>query len=197
FVLLIRGFYGPVVQGWFALSAKVLGLSGTLMGKPLAEIFFKTGADLLTESPAAFRRHVFRYAGVLFALGILPAAVLALGGPYLFALVFGLDWRVAGEYARLLAFWGFLWFVVSSLRQLPVLLNAQKRHFQLELGLALGSLLVFGVAGTLGWGFTWALGGKVFAESVGFAFLLLWMFRRTRALISPRPTPAPPTDLRV
>ncbi len=180
FVLLIRGFYGPVVQGWFALSDKVLRLPGTLVGKPLAEIFFKTGADLLAEDRGRFRRHVFRYGGALAVLGLLPAALMAAFGPFLFELVFGAEWRIAGRYAQLLALWGFLWFVVASLRQLPVLLGAQRHHFQLELGLAAMTLLVFAVAGGLKCSLEWALGIKVLAESLGFCLLLGWMLRKTR-----------------
>ena len=44
----------------------------------------------------------------LAAIGSLPYLVLIAFGPWLFALIFGADWKEAGEYSRWMSIWLFV-----------------------------------------------------------------------------------------
>ena len=55
---------------------------------------------------------------------------MILFGPFLFSLVFGSDWFMAGEYARWIALWVYFMFINQpSVRSLPVL-SAQAFHLK-------------------------------------------------------------------
>src|SRR5690606_18705108 len=64
----------------------------------------------------------------LTALGLIPFGIIIIFGPWLFEVVFGDEWTVAGEYARWICFSSFFRFINEPcIRILPVL-SAQVFH---------------------------------------------------------------------
>ena len=53
--------------------------------------------------------------------------------PGLFAFVFGEEWRVAGEYSRILIPYLFMNFLISPISSIPIILNKQKEIFFISL----------------------------------------------------------------
>jgi O-antigen/teichoic acid export membrane protein len=49
------------------------------------------------------RKHVLKIGGTLWLITILPLVIVLIWGPDLFAMIFGSEWREAGEYMRLMA----------------------------------------------------------------------------------------------
>ena len=86
----------------------------------------------------------------LAVLGIVPFFLLFLYSPGLFALVFGEEWREAGEYARLLVPMFFLRFLVSPLSY--VLYVAEKQSYDLlwQIALLVGTLTAIWAGAQLG-----------------------------------------------
>src|SRR5699024_5345313 len=65
---------------------------------------------------------------ILGLIGIIPFMIIVLIGPWIFSIVFGSDWFIAGRYARWLGIFLFFEFINKpSIKALPVL-SAQLFH---------------------------------------------------------------------
>ena len=93
---------------------------------------------------ASVRGNVLR----LLAVGALPAVVLIVFGPSLFALVFGAEWTEAGRYAQILALSYLAQFAVIPVSSILALTERQGQQLGwsvLRLLLTAGGLAVCGV----------------------------------------------------
>jgi O-antigen/teichoic acid export membrane protein len=94
-------------------------------------------------------RLIFKATLYLAAVGFVPFAVVVAFGPWLFGLVFGAEWTVAGEYARWLAIMMFFFFINRpSVAAVPVL-GLQKGLLIYELFSTGSKLIAIYIGGVL------------------------------------------------
>lgn len=139
--ILIVSLYGAEVGGWFALSQRIIGLPMALIGVSVAQVYVSRASQLALEDPTALYPLFIRTAWRLLLMGILPIGFLILTGPGLFALIFGEEWRVTGQYVQIMAPLYLVHFVVSSLGQNIYVIERQDIQSLwdvLRLGLLLG-----------------------------------------------------------
>ncbi|MEI3611399.1 lipopolysaccharide biosynthesis protein [Pseudogracilibacillus sp. SO30301A] len=126
-VIMLTTFFGPAAAGFYTIGRTVLRLPTNLIGKAVGDVFYPRIAEAAINKEdvaGLIRKATFSLAIV----GIIPFGVVMLFGPFLFSLVFGSDWEMAGEYARWISIWSYFAFMNRpSVRTLPVL-NAQKFH---------------------------------------------------------------------
>jgi O-antigen/teichoic acid export membrane protein len=147
-VILLASFYGARVVGFYTLAVSILAAPGTLIGNAVGNVLYPRLAEAAHKSED-LRRLVLLPTSALFAVGILPFGTIMLVGPWLFIVIFGVEWRDAGEYARWLSLWILCGFAnVPSVRAVPVI--ARQRAF-----------LLFGAASAV-----------ARTSSVAFAYLL-------------------------
>ena len=115
--LILLACYNPVVVGWFALSQRVLGLPMRLVGKSISDVYFGEAAECVRERPEDLMGMLRRTVGRL-TIAALPLLLFAVVAPAVFAIVFGSEWRAAGEYCRVLVVCYAIGFVVISISQL-------------------------------------------------------------------------------
>lgn len=115
--------FGAASAGQYAVAMLALGIAGQVIGKAIGDAALsdfvhahRLGGGLLPVLRRSTRQ--------LVILGGLPFSLILLGGPDLFAFVFGGEWREAGEFARWMAPWLFFAFlnspsltVINMLRQ--------------------------------------------------------------------------------
>lgn len=116
-VLLLVRFFGPVIGGLFVLTTRVLGVPVALLGQAVGQVVLAKGARIKADE-SQLRQLTQRTATGLLAVGVVVFGLVALGGPGLFAAVFGEKWAQAGLYARILAPWYLLWLVCNPLSNL-------------------------------------------------------------------------------
>jgi len=125
-LILLAGFYGTAVAGFYALAYSVLAAPITLIGNSVGNVLYPRLAEAANRGED-LRRLVLLPTGALFLIGIIPFGTIMLAGPALFAFVFGDEWREAGEYARWMALWLAFGFAnIPSVKVIPVI-NEQKR----------------------------------------------------------------------
>jgi O-antigen/teichoic acid export membrane protein len=112
-VFLLTRSFGPGVVGLFALTTRVIGAPLALVSQCVAQVYFQWVAEGRHGNGTA--SNVFKIAGYLVLLVSGPVIAIVLLAPSLFSLIFGAQWRVAGEYARILVFPLAVKFVVSPL----------------------------------------------------------------------------------
>lgn len=141
-VLMLAAFFGPASAGFYALGRTIMGIPAGLIGKSVGDVFYPRISEAANNREPLYPL-VKKATLLLAAVGIVPFGLVMTFGPWVFTLVFGAEWTMAGEYARWLAIWMFFMFANNpSVKAVPVV-NAQA--FQLiftviTLALRLGAL---------------------------------------------------------
>lgn len=123
-VLMLAAFFGPASAGFYTLGRAVMGVPVSLLGKSVADVFYPHISQAANNGEAIYP--LVRKATLLMAaIGFIPFAVVIAVGPWLFSLVFGSEWIVAGEYARWMAVWIFFSFINKPTVQVIPIIKAQ------------------------------------------------------------------------
>ena len=121
--LLFAAMFSTSAAGIFMLTHRVLAMPMQLIGRAIADVFFSRAAEARREgnlAPLVANIHE-KLAHIAMPL----ALILILIGPDLFTIVFGSDWRQAGEFARWLSIFLYFQFITSPLSQLVSVLEKQ------------------------------------------------------------------------
>ncbi len=120
-VLMLAAFFGPAAAGFYVLCLRVLRIPGQLIATSVSQAFYPRIAEA-DHRGENLNRLIVKTTVVLALVGFVPLALVVAIGPWLFRIVFGPEWVVAGEYARWLAFWIFFAFINRpSMVSIPVL----------------------------------------------------------------------------
>ena len=170
---LLTAWLGAPAAGAWALALRYLKAPASLVGGSLSQALYPrlTQAATLAEGRALVRRNLL----LLAALALPLMLVLLAFGPWLFAAVFGPDWRAAGELARALAPYVALHFIASPLSVVMMAWGAQA--WGLKLALVGQLMFVGGLAAGLHWGGLAGAGWGVSAAMLlyfGYFFWALW-----------------------
>lgn len=138
-VILFTAFFGASISGLFSLTERVLTKPISLLSDSFREVFKqRASSDYAREGTC--KRIFVKTAKKLSLISLVVFSILFLIAPTLFAFVFGEEWRVSGEYVRILAFMYAIRFTVSPLSY--VLYIAQKQKYDLAWQMALFLLVV-------------------------------------------------------
>ncbi|RTL43503.1 MAG: polysaccharide biosynthesis protein [Burkholderiales bacterium] len=169
----LTAWLGAPAAGAWALALRYLKAPASLVGGSLSQALYPrlTQAASLAEGRALVRKNLL----LLSALALPLMLVLLAFGPWLFASVFGPEWRAAGELARSLAPYVALHFIASPLSVVMMAWGAQA--WGLKLALVGQVLFVAGLAAGLQWGGLAGAGWGVSAAMLvyfGYFFWALW-----------------------
>lgn len=147
--LVLAAFFGPAVVGLYWLTMRVLQAPAQLIGQSVRQVFYQRICDLLNRGGSSFSL-MAKTTGALALVGALAFVPVIVFGPMLFALIFGEEWREAGEYARWVALWSWVGFAnVPAVCGLQAM-GAQKGLLVYEIFLFIGrngALFWFAFAG--------------------------------------------------
>ncbi|MBW8846930.1 MAG: oligosaccharide flippase family protein [Burkholderiales bacterium] len=172
-VVLLTAWLGAPEAGAWALALRYLKAPATLIGGSLSQVLYPRLTQAASRAEA--REMVRRKLLLLAALALPLTLGLLAFGPWLFATVFGPEWRGAGELARSLAPYIGLHFIAAPLSVVLMAWGAQGWGLRLALvgqvlfitGLTIG-LKLGGLAGA-GWGVSAAM-----LAYFGYFFWALW-----------------------
>ena len=129
-VALLIAWSGEAAAGFWGLALRYLKAPATLVGTAVSQALYPR----LTQSPpAAAQRAVRQVMAVLGGLALMLMMVLLLAGPWLFTLLFGANWREAGELARALAPYIGAHFVAAPLAVVTMAWQGQRWALRLAL----------------------------------------------------------------
>lgn len=174
-VLMLSAFFGPSAAGFYMLSTMVMGMPTALVGMAVSDVFYARITEAAHNSEN-LAKHILRATGVLAVIGFIPFSIVIFFGPWMFSLVFGAEWNVAGEYARWLAFFFFFNLVNKPSNAAVPVLGIQR-------GLLFYEVLSTGgkVAGFL-LGFYW-LNSDIWAVAIfsiigiaAYSGVMLWIY---------------------
>src|SRR5699024_8453044 len=94
-VLMLTAFFRPASAGFYTIGRSTLNIPGRLIGKAVGDVFYPRITEAVNYNENV--TSIIKKATLLLILvGFLPFGLVILFGPYLFSLVFGSDWTVAG-----------------------------------------------------------------------------------------------------
>ena len=147
-VFLVVYFFTESLVGSYAFALRIVKAPLGIIGRALTPVFYQRASELHRENPAALRDLIRQIYGRLLLVGLPGFALLFFGAPSLFALLFGENWRLAGQIASILTPWLLLNFIASPVSQLPLVVGRQKTALALA---GLGVLLKLGALLAAGW----------------------------------------------
>lgn len=113
-VFVLLKFFSDTVVGFYSLTVRVIGLPLTLISTSISQVFLSQVSEL-HRNKKSYYEVIKKTATILAIIGMIPLVIIVTSGPSLFSFVFGEDWRLAGEYARILIFAYYAKTVVSPL----------------------------------------------------------------------------------
>jgi O-antigen/teichoic acid export membrane protein len=148
--VLLAALYGPVIAGLFGLGQRVMALPVKLLARAASQVFLSEVPKL--NGDVAVRRLFRRSTAGFAALGLIGMAPVFLFGPWLFAFVFGADWRQAGLMASILVPQHFARFVVTPVSQTLNIYGRQELHLVASLANGATLVMAFGLGYLAGLG---------------------------------------------
>lgn len=120
-VLMLASLFGPAAAGFYALARTVIGMPATLIAESVGTVFYPQIAEAHSQGKSCFKPVVTATTALAIA-GLIPFGIIIFFGPWLFKLVFGTQWALAGIYARWLALMYFFNFINRpAVSAIPVL----------------------------------------------------------------------------
>lgn len=109
-VLMLSAFFGPTAAGFYTLGKTVMGMPSILIGQSVGDVFYPRITEA-AHNGENLPQLILKATVSLAVVGFVPFGFVVAFGPWLFGLVFGKEWIVAGEYARWLALWLYFGFL--------------------------------------------------------------------------------------
>jgi len=115
--ILISTLFNITTLGFYSFAVKMLGMPTSLIGESISQVFFKEAVDekhKFGNSKRAFIATTKR----LILIGVPLFLFIYFSAEDLFALIFGKEWQIAGEYAKIvtpLFFANFVFVSISSI----------------------------------------------------------------------------------
>ncbi|WP_101842478.1 lipopolysaccharide biosynthesis protein [Halobacillus sp. Marseille-P3879] len=126
-VLLLSTFMGPAGAGYYTLALTALSLPAKFLGTAVGDVFYPRVAEGFNKNEN-LNSLLLKATLALLAVGALPFGLIIVTGPWIFTLIFGEEWVVAGEYSKWIAIMSFFMFISRpTIKVLPVI-GAQKFH---------------------------------------------------------------------
>ncbi|WP_201553532.1 oligosaccharide flippase family protein [Psychrobacter immobilis] len=103
--ILLASLFSASSAGQYSLAVLVLGAPAMLLGQAVGEVFYpKITRAITANSPEAYQ-FLLKVTLILLVVGIVPFGTVFVFGDYLFSLVFGVEWALAGSYSQWLSIW--------------------------------------------------------------------------------------------
>lgn len=131
-VLSVSALFGAAAAGHYAFAYRLMVLPTRLVASALGDVY-RQRASLAYREHGEFRRLFIRTVITSASLGIIPTIIFILVAPWIFSLVFGESWAIAGEYAQILAISAYLQFVFTPTDKGPLIVGATKYIFNWNL----------------------------------------------------------------
>lgn len=170
--------YSPEIVGFYSLAVRTLSLPLQLIGRSVAQVFYKDAIKETQENGTAsiaFKRSFL----ILTLVAILIALVISFLAPWLYALVFGQNWEKAGEIAQLLMFLFGARLISSSLSDVLNVFGKQKTSLLINLLLFANILICYSIGEMLNLDFEDYL--LIYSISGGSLYILFLLYYRKLA----------------
>lgn len=125
--------YGTVLTGQFALVIATLSFPTTLVGNAVGQVFYQRASQLFANGKS-FDSLFLANAKLLLFIAVPAFSFVAVTGPFLYPLVFGAQWYVAGQTAQIYAVAAAFFFLTMPFDRSGLIVNAWWYGIGLQFG---------------------------------------------------------------
>jgi O-antigen/teichoic acid export membrane protein len=130
--MLITIFSGTTQTGFYSLAHRVLKLPQIVISESVGKVFQQSIAERARQG-GSIQGLILNTTLMLGAIGVIPLGIIIIFGPFLFSVIFGVEWFQAGIFARWISIWVLITFSsVPVVMAIPVL-NLQKEYLVFEI----------------------------------------------------------------
>lgn len=108
-VLLLTNYFGIGVAGAYAFGLRIISAPMALILRALRQVLFQKACETDHHNGSLLNLYVKTTLG-LFAVAMVPSAILVIWAPQIFSFVFGQKWLIAGSFTRSLVLWQVFMF---------------------------------------------------------------------------------------
>lgn len=124
-VIILTFFFGPMSAGYYTLSRMVISTPSSLLGNAINDVYYPRLAQA-SQNNEPIRPILIKATKALIIVGAFPYTVFFIFSPFIFELIFGEEWRTAGEYSKWLVLWIYMMFVNGPSVKALLVIGAQK-----------------------------------------------------------------------
>jgi O-antigen/teichoic acid export membrane protein len=145
-LLMMATLFSTNIVGQFGLAKMVVMIPSSLIGQAVAKAYYAEVASLGKNNVKRIQTLTLNVQKKLMLFGAPPIIVFAMLSPWLFVVVFGEGWIVAGEYARILSPYILLMLISTPLIQVLNIVGSQLTFLMINVCRVLGLLSLFYLA---------------------------------------------------
>jgi len=146
--ILISSFYSVATLGFYSLAQRVLGMPSALVGNAIGQVFFQEATEerqrtgtIIKTFDATVKR--------LIVIALPSFTLLFFMVESLFSFVFGEEWSVAGEYAKILIPYFFISLISSTLSSTYDIFGYLKLELWWQISLLIGVVSIMLISNEL------------------------------------------------
>ncbi len=148
-IIALGSMFGSSVSGFFMLTQRVIGAPMSIVASAIGDVFRQEASRAYSETGQCkeiYEKTFFR----LLCIAVPAFPIFFFIAPEVFALIFGENWRVSGEYARILTPMFFLQFLTTPLSSMYMLAQRQRLDLIWQFSLFVLIISSFALAHLLG-----------------------------------------------
>ncbi len=123
--LLIKGFFGNEVLGFYSLANKLINIPINLLANAMGRVFFQVGAEFRGDIKK-IGQFTYRNMSRAMNVAVIPTMLLVSFGDVAINLMYGEGYEKAGVILRIVAVQGFITFLSLTVQGITTLINRQK-----------------------------------------------------------------------
>ena len=134
----LSAFFGTTVVGFYAISQRAVRLPISIISKAIGDVF-RQKASFEYAHKGQCKELFVKVLLLLSFLAVVFFLIFFITVPYVFDLVLGKEWIIAGKYARILSAMFFLHFIAAPLGGMFIIAEKQKVGFFMRVCLLIAS----------------------------------------------------------
>jgi O-antigen/teichoic acid export membrane protein len=177
FLLFPIFLFRPDESGYYVYALVVLDLPIRLIGSGIGPVYFQKSAELWDTEPERLRVQTWKLYKVLGWGSMLLMVILNLTGEWVYTLVFGDQWTIAGAAMSVLVFSYFFRYLSVPVSNLFNVVRKERQLLYFQILLFISRVLSLIIPGLLLGSFMDILWSFTLANAVCYFILLIWCFR--------------------
>ncbi|NLM49161.1 MAG: oligosaccharide flippase family protein [Epulopiscium sp.] len=172
-VLFISSQYGNKAIGFYGLANSIINLPTTLIGNAVGDVFYGEAASVGNQDPLRLKQLSIEVLKKLMIIGLVPLIIIVLFGPYLFLFVFGVEWKEAGIYARIISFLAYARLIFIPVSRIYSIFERQKEAFLMDALRVILVIIVFTITNYLNLNSLYAV--SLYSFSISLVYLITFL----------------------
>lgn len=124
-------FFNSALIGHYGLGDRIVRTPLAVISSAFSDVFKQRASEEYTQTGSCYKIF-WSTLKKLLLISIIPFAIFFATAPLLFGFVFGEEWKIAGEFARIMAIPFFLGFTISPLSAVFYIINKTRQYLMIQ-----------------------------------------------------------------